>query len=229
MDKKVNLHKTYNQGKNISPMKTPPQHKAILLLSGGIDSPVAAYLMQKKGYDITALHFYNKHLSNINTIDKCKEVCKKLHIKKLMLIPFDQQQAEIVKRCNHRFYYVLQRRLMWRIAEKIAEQESASCLITGENLAQVASQTLTNMVSTQQAVSLPIVRPLLCNDKVETMKIAREIDTYDISTGPEVCCVLGPKNPVTSSRIDVVVQEESKLDSEKLSVESLQTVGIVEF
>ena len=197
--------------------------KAILLLSGGIDSPVAAHLMQRKGYTIiAALHFYNKHLGNINTVDKCEHLCKKLTIKKLIMIPFDEQQAEIVRKCNHRFYYIIQRRLMWRIAEKIAKKENAQYLITGENLAQVASQTLSNMQTTQSAVQISILRPLLCNDKVETIAVAREIDTYEISKGPEVCCLLGPKHPATSSSKDIIEKEEEKIDVKNLIEESLK-------
>src|SRR3989344_5924675 len=129
--------------------------KSVLLLSGVIDSPVAAHLMQRKGYTISAaVHFYNKHLGSINTKEKCEKLCEMLKIKKLITIPFDEQQAEIVRKCNHRFYYLIQRRLMWRIAEQIAKKENAQYLITGENLAQVASQTLSNMQTTQSAVKM---------------------------------------------------------------------------
>ena len=147
--------------------------KSILLLSGGIDSPVAAHLMQRKGYDIVALHFYNKHIGDSSTKDKCLKLCQILNISKIYFIAFDEQQAEIVRKCTHRYYYILQRRLMWRIAEKIAERESASSLITGDNIAQVASQTVSNMTNIQRAVTIPILRPLLCNDKIETMVIKR--------------------------------------------------------
>src|SRR3989338_1152839 len=101
---------------------------------------------------------------------------------------------------------------MWRIAENIAKKENAQYLITGENLAQVASQTLSNMQTTQSAVQISILRPLLCNDKVETIAMAREIDTYEISKGPEVCCLLGPKNPATSSSKEIIEKEEENTD-----------------
>src|SRR3989338_2644937 len=133
---------------------------AILLLSGGIDSPVAAHLMQKQGLELVALHFYNKHLGDVDTVAKCTALCGKLGISKLYLVPFDEQQAEIVRKCTHRYYYILQRRLMWRIAEKLAEQEHATSLITGDNIAQVASQTVSNMTNIQRAVTIPILRPL---------------------------------------------------------------------
>jgi len=201
--------------------------KAILLLSGGIDSPVAAHLMQRKGYDIAAVHFYNKHLGSVNTIEKCKKLCEVLGIRKLIVIPFDEQQAEIVRKCTHRFYYIIQRRLMWRIAEQVALQEHAEYLITGENLAQVASQTLSNMQTTQQAVKMLILRPLLCNDKNETIALARKIGTYELSKGPEICCLLGPKHPATASRIDIIENEERKLDIPQLVQESLKLMEAI--
>jgi len=196
--------------------------KCLLLLSGGIDSPIAAYLMQKKGYELVALHFYNKHIGDVNTIDKCKQLCQKLNISKLIAIPFDQQQAELVRKCEHKYYYILQRRLMWRIAEKVAEHEHAQSLITGDNIAQVASQTLSNMTTIQNAVKIPILRPLLCNDKQETIDLAKQIDTYELSSGPEICCLLGPKHPATFSNIQTIEEEEMKVDVAKLVAESVE-------
>ncbi len=190
--------------------------KAVLLLSGGIDSPVAAHLMQKKGFEIVAVHFYNELVGSVNTVEKCEKLCKILGIKKLHTITFDEQQAEVVRKCNNRYYYLITRRLMWKIAQKIALREGADYLITGENLGQVASQTLSNMRTTNAAVTLPILRPILCNDKVETIKVAREIGTFDISSGPEMCCLFGPKHPATHSNLLDVEEEEKKIDVEKI-------------
>jgi len=201
--------------------------KALLLLSGGIDSPVAAYLMQRKGYELTALHFYNKHIGDINTVEKCMKLCQQLNIHTLITIAFDEQQADIARNCTHRYYYILQRRLMLRIAEKIAEKENIPYLLTGDNLAQVASQTLSNMTTIQQAIKIPILRPILCNDKVETMKIAREIGTYDISKGPEVCCLLGPKHPATRSTTEIIEAEEKKIDINNLVESSVKSVEVI--
>ncbi|HLD34177.1 MAG TPA: 7-cyano-7-deazaguanine synthase [Candidatus Nanoarchaeia archaeon] len=201
--------------------------KSILLLSGGIDSPAAAHLMQRKGYDIVALHFYNKHIGDSSTKDKCLKLCQILNISKIYFIAFDEQQAEIVRKCTHRYYYILQRRLMWRIAEKIAERESASSLITGDNIAQVASQTVSNMTNIQRAVTIPILRPLLCNDKIETMKLAKEIGTYELSAGPEICCLLGPDHPATHSDIKTIELEEQKIDVDDLVKQSLELIEVV--
>ncbi|HLC80335.1 MAG TPA: 7-cyano-7-deazaguanine synthase [Candidatus Nanoarchaeia archaeon] len=189
---------------------------ALLLLSGGFDSAVAAHLMQQKGLQLIALHFYNKHLSDINTIDKCKILCKKLKIKKLFLIPFDEEQAELVRKCEHRLYFVLMRRLMLRIAEQLAKKEKCTYLITGENLGQVASQTLSNMINTTKAVKMPILRPLLCYDKSEIMSLAKKIDTYETSKGPEICCLLGPKHPATKTSLREIEYEEKKIDLDNI-------------
>lgn len=195
--------------------------KALLLLSGGIDSPVAGYLIQKEGNEVIALHFYNQHLSDINTVEKCQKICSLLGIKKLFLIPFDEEQTEIANKCRHRLYFVLQRRLMLRIAERIAEKENCDFLVTGENLGQVASQTLSNMINITKAVKIPVLRPILCHDKNETIKIAKAIGTYQISKGPEICCLLGPKHPVTRSKVEIIEEEEKKLDINFLIKESL--------
>lgn len=200
--------------------------KAILLLSGGIDSPVAAHLMQKKGFELVAVHFYNKHIGDIDTMGKCKELCGILGIDKLHTIPFDEQQAEVVRKCEHKYYYIITRRLMWRVAEKIAERERAGYLITGENLGQVASQTISNMAVTNAVVKIPVLRPILCNDKNETIKIAREIGTYEISSGPEVCCLFGPKHPATHSTIESIEDEEKKIDVARLVDKAIQSAEV---
>ncbi len=199
---------------------------ALLLLSGGFDSAVAAHLMHQKGLQLTALHFYNKHLSDINTIEKCRVLCKKLKIKKLFLIPFDEEQAELVRKCEHRLYFVLMRRLMLKIAEKLAKKEKCKFLITGENLGQVASQTLSNMTNTTKAVKLPILRPLLCYDKSEIIILAKKIDTYETSKGPEICCLLGPKHPATKSSLREIEHEEKKILLDKLISGCLKRVEI---
>lgn len=202
--------------------------KAILLLSGGIDSPVAAHMMQKRGYELVAVHFYNRHAGDINTVDKCVALCKMLGIKKMYLVAFDQQQAEVVRKCTHKYYYIITRRLMWMIAEELAKNENAEALVTGENLAQVASQTLTNMTTIQKVVKMPILRPIMCNDKVETIKYAREIGTYEVSKGPEVCCLFGPKHPATRSTPEIIELEERKIDVGKIVGDSLKNVEVKE-
>ncbi|MBW3023223.1 7-cyano-7-deazaguanine synthase, partial [Candidatus Woesearchaeota archaeon] len=141
--------------------------KALLLLSGGIDSPVAAYIMKEKGVEIIALHFSLEPFTDDLPERKSKQLCKKLGIKKMYVVKQGDIHAEIVDKCEHRYYYVISRRLMWRVAEKIAEKENCDFLITGENLGQVGSQTLDNMGVVDNAVKMKILRPLLTYDKNE--------------------------------------------------------------
>lgn len=190
--------------------------KAILLLSGGIDSPVAGYLMQKKGLDLIALHFANTKLAGEEGTEKCRKLARLLGIRRLLVIPFDEQQAEFVRECAHKYYYVLMRRLMLKIAERIAKREGASYLITGDNLGQVGSQTLPNMVVIDRATTMEVLRPILCNDKIETIRIAERIGTFETSKGPELCCLLGPKHPATKSKLEAIEAEEKKLDVQKM-------------
>ena len=119
---------------------------------------------------------------------------------------------------------VITRRIMYMIAENIALKEKCNFLLTGENLAQVSSQTLPNMANITSAVNIEILRPLLCNDKVETINLAREIGTYEICSGPELCSFLGPKHPATKSNIEIVENEESKIDINNLIKESLNAM-----
>ncbi|MBU0460969.1 MAG: 7-cyano-7-deazaguanine synthase [Nanoarchaeota archaeon] len=200
--------------------------KALLLLSGGFDSPIAGYLMKKKGLDIIALNFSQEPLTDGREVVKAKKLAEQIKIKKFISVKIGKQLAEIVNKCDHRLYYVLQRRLMLRIAEHIAEREGYEFLITGDNLAQVGSQTLSNMSVIDMATKLIVLRPLLTNDKMETIDIAREIGTFDTSCGPELCSLLGPKHPATSSTPNVIQREEAKIDVGSLVDEALATMQI---
>ena len=162
--------------------------KALLLLSGGIDSPVAGYLMQKKGYSIVPLHFSSEPITDDASTKKCLELSKKLGFEKMITVKIGKLLAELVNKCNHRLYYVLQRRMMLRIAEKVAKEHNCDSLITGDNLGQVGSQTLSNMVNITKAVSMPVHRPLLGFDKLEIIRVAEKIGTFELSKGPEICC-----------------------------------------
>lgn len=189
--------------------------KAIALLSGGIDSPVAINLMQDK-FEIIGLHFHQIPLTDENEREKVKKLAKHLGLKKLYLVAFAQTLKEIVEKCDHRYYYILGKILMYKIGEEIAKKERAMSLITGENLAQVSSQTLSSMYSITMQIDLPILRPVLCCDKQEIVDLAKEIGSYEISKGPEICSLLGPKNPITKGRRDLVEKELSKLDLKKI-------------
>ena len=211
------------------------KEKALLLISGGIDSPVAGWMMQKKGIgknkeglNLIALHFSLEPFTDNTPELKSKKVSKHLGIKKFITITNGAQQAILTKKCAHRFYYILQRRLFLRTAEIIAKKEGCKYLITGDNIGQVGSQTLKNMEVITKSVKIPVLRPILTNDKNDTIKLAREIGTYEMSTGPEMCSVLGPKHPATSSTLRMLEWEESKADMDELIKESLKTMKIEE-
>ncbi len=207
--------------------------KTLLMLSGGFDSAVAAYLINKeyeektkKKFEIIALHFSLEPFTNNSPEIKSRELCKVLGIKRLIVIKHGNQHSEIVKNCEHKYYYVISRRLMYKIAEQIAIRENCKFIINGENLGQVGSQTLENMDVIDKAVnpSVPILRPLLCFDKNEIIKIAKKIGTYEISKGPEMCSILGPKHPATKSRLHIIENEEKNINVERMVRECLEQV-----
>ncbi len=198
--------------------------KAILLLSGGFDSPVAGYLLNKKNIELIALFFSLEPFTDEQAEEKANKLSEKIGCTKFLVVKNGLQHKEIIEKCNNRYYYVLTRRLMYRIAEKLAEKYACDFIATGENLGQVGSQTLANMNVIDNAVKIKVIRPLLCNDKVETINLAREIGTYEISKGPEVCCVLAPKNPVTGTTVKRIEKEEENLDIPKMVNEALEMV-----
>ncbi|MBW2963351.1 7-cyano-7-deazaguanine synthase [Candidatus Woesearchaeota archaeon] len=199
--------------------------KALLLLSSGIDSPVAGHLMVRQGYEVSAVHF--EHSGDKKNLEKVKQLAKHIGIKKLFIINNRKNQELIANNCNRRYQCVICKRLMYRIAEAIAKKENIENLLTGENLAQVASQTLTNMVVLNKTVKIRILRPLLGFDKTETMKIARQIGTYEISIQKSTGCPFVPHKPITQAKLKVVEQEESKLNLRQIIENNLKSVEII--
>lgn len=197
--------------------------KGLLLLSGGIDSPVAGFQMAKRGLSIDAIHFYSypytSELAKEKVINLAKKLTKYTGEINLYLVPFTEVQEHIHKYCRSEYMITLMRRIMMRIAEKIATDNDCGAIITGESLGQVASQTMQSITSTNIVVEkLPIFRPLIALDKVEIMDISRKIDTYQISILPyEDCCtVFLPKNPIIKPKLENVLKEEEKLDIQHL-------------
>ena len=187
--------------------------KALLLLSGGFDSPVAGHMMQKQGLELSAVHFSSKLVTDAESEEKSRKLAEFLGIKKLFVIDLSKELITISKTCEHRYYFVLMKRLMYRIAEKIAKKERCKFLITGENLAQVSSQTLQNLSVIDKATRFEVLRPLLGFDKEEIIQLAKKIGTYETSCGPEHCDALGPVHPATQAREGDILGEEEKLDT----------------
>ena len=197
--------------------------KGMLLISGGIDSPVAGHMIAKRGMAIECIHFHSYPYTNMQAKDKVIELAKRLSAytcgTKLNIVSVTHIQEEIHKKCNGDYMVTLLRRFMMRIAERVAENCGAQCLITGESLAQVASQTVEGMTSSNSVIkNLPVLRPLCGFDKDEIIERSRAIGTYEISIEPyEDCCtVFLPKHPVTRPKLSDVLAEEQKLDVEAL-------------
>lgn len=208
--------------------------KGMLLISGGIDSPVAGYMMAKRGMKIECVHFHSYPYTNMQAREKVEELASVLGEYScgttLNVVKVTHIQEEIHKKCNGDYMVTLLRRFMMRIAERLAKKCGAQCLITGESLGQVASQTIEGMTSSGSVVeSLPVLRPLCGFDKNEIIERSRAMGAFDISIRPyEDCCtVFLPKHPVIHPKISDVLAEEAKLDIEGLIAEALSTLEVV--
>ena len=187
--------------------------KGLLLISGGFDSAVAGYLMQQKKVEVIAIHFSYTPFTDNAPEEKSKKCAEILGLRKFIVKNIGKEIQEISKKCKHKYYFILTKRLMMKIAEQEAKKEECDFLITGENLSQVSSQTLQNLNAITKSVKIKILRPLLTYDKVEILEIAKKIGTYDACIGPEVCDVLGPKHPATTSKLEEIEKEESLYNS----------------
>lgn len=207
--------------------------KGCLLLSGGIDSPVAGYLIARRGMKIEACHFHSYPYTSIEAKEKVVEITHKLKDFNqgivLHSISLTKIQEEILLKCDESYLTVILRRFMFRCAEKLSLQRGLQTLITGESLGQVASQTIESITCTNECVYLPIIRPLIGMDKNEIVKKALHINTYDISIQPfEDCCTIFlPKHPQIKPTIEKVLAQESKLDVIQLIEDALNTLETV--
>ncbi|HHX50194.1 MAG TPA: tRNA 4-thiouridine(8) synthase ThiI [Clostridia bacterium] len=208
--------------------------RALLLISGGIDSPVAGWLAMKRGIQPVGLHFYSFPFTSERSKEKVMDLCRILASYggpfRLYVNYFTEIQKAIRKNCPEEFYVTVMRRMMFRLAETIARKEKALALITGENLGQVASQTLESMAVINEVVRLPVLRPLVTMDKIEIIEYARKIGTYDTSILPyEDCCTLFvPKHPATRPNLTRVKEAEEKLDIPSLLAESLEKTQVLD-
>ena len=204
--------------------------RAMCLLSGGIDSPVAEYMIAKRGVEIESVHFfsypYTSQLAKDKVIELARLVTKYSGRMTLNIVSFTKIQEEIRDKCPEEYFTLIMRRFMMEISQRIAKEHGCGCLVTGENLGQVASQTMEAMAVTGAVVDLPIFMPLVGMDKEDIVSIARKIGTLDTSILPyEDCCtVFTPKHPKTKPTLGQVLNAEKDLDREALIEEALATV-----
>ncbi|MHB2156399.1 tRNA uracil 4-sulfurtransferase ThiI [Calditrichota bacterium GD2] len=208
--------------------------KVLTLLSGGFDSPVASYLMLKRGAKSAFIHFHSYPYTNKFSQEKVIELARILNQyqfnSKLFMVPFAETQEEIVFNCPDKLRVILYRRFMMRIAEALAKKEGFKAIVTGEALGQVASQTLENMGAIEQVITLPVLRPLVGLDKAEIIAIARRIGTYDISVKPhdDACTRFMPRKPETRAKLHEVLKAEEGLDVEGMVQKALEKMELVE-
>lgn len=230
--------KTFVYGETIKAVNGMPVGtggKGIVMLSGGIDSPVAAYMMAKRGMTLRAVHFHSFPYTSLQARQKVLDLAK--IIKKYTLhmtvdvVSFTEIQTAIHEKCPEEYMITIMRRFMMRISERIAKLHGAGAVITGESLGQVASQTLESITSTNSVATIPVFRPLIGFDKDEIIEISQKIGTFETSILPyEDCCTIFlPKRPVTKPRLEHVLKVESVLDVDALvenALNSIETVTI---
>jgi thiamine biosynthesis protein ThiI len=206
-----------------------------LLLSGGIDSPVAGWMAMKRGAEVEAIHFHSYPFTSERALQKVESLAQVLADwggrLRLHVVHFTEVQTEIRKHCPEPLTVTIMRRMMMRIATQIARQRGLLALVTGESLGQVASQTLESMHVIEAVTQLPILRPLIAEDKVDIIRRARQIGTYDISILPyEDCCtVFVPKNPRTRPRLEEAERAEEHLDVENLTARAVERTEMKTF
>lgn len=220
--------------KGVGGMPVGSSGKGFLMLSGGIDSPVAGYMMAKRGMKLAAVHFhsypYTGEAAKEKVITLGKMISEYSAGMTLYVVKFTEIQEEIHKKCSEEFMITMMRRFMMRITERLANYHGGQAIITGESLGQVASQTTESITSSNSVVTMPVFRPLIAFDKLETIEIANKIGTYETSILPyEDCCtVFLPKFPAIKPRMDRVLKEESRLDVEELIKRAMQNVEVIE-
>lgn len=209
------------------------QGKGLLMLSGGIDSPVAGYLTMKRGVTIECLYFDSPPHTSIeakNKVIKLAEILNNYsgHIK-LHVVPFTKIQTEIYKNCPDTYIITIMRRMMYRIAEKYAKKINAKIIVNGESIGQVASQTLSSIACINEVTNMPVIRPVACLDKLEIIKISEQIGTYETSILPfEDCCtIFVPKHPVINPKLSSCVEYEKNLDYNELIEETINNIEVI--
>ncbi len=206
--------------------------KAAILISGGIDSPVAAWMMAKRGVELTAIHFASPPYTSERAEEKVKELLAKVSEysgrMRLFTVPFTKIQETIQAQCPEELFTIIMRRMMMKIASRIGQREGCAALITGESLGQVASQTIHAIACTDAAASLPVFRPLIGMDKEEIVRISRKIEAFEISIQPyEDCCtVFTPRHPRTRPVLKFVELAESNVEWEEMLREAVDQAAM---
>lgn len=220
-----------NNIKGAGGMPTGTSGRAAVLISGGIDSPVAAYMMAKRGIELISVHFasppYTSELAEMKVMDLLKKVAAYSGTIATFVVPFTEIQEAIRDYCPEEYFTLVMRRIMMKISERIANTQNCQALITGESVGQVASQTIFALGCTDSAAAMPVFRPCIGMDKDEIIAISRKIDTFETSIQPyEDCCtVFTPKHPKTRPTIEDVIAAESKIPNlDEMMTKSIETV-----
>lgn len=209
--------------------------RAMSLLSGGIDSPVASWMVAKRGVEIEAIHFHSYPFTSEKSQEKVRDLaqilakyCGKVRLHKVNILAI---QKAIGVSCKEEEMTIISRRFMMKIAQRVGEMRFCDALVTGESIGQVASQTIQGLTCTNASVSLPVFRPLIAMDKSEIIKIAQKIGTFETSVIPEedCCTVFSPKSPVTKPKLDRIEKSESSLDVEKLIQDAIDNMEVEVF
>lgn len=222
-----------NSYKGIGGYPVGTQPRGMLMLSGGIDSPVAGYLAMKRGVKLDCVYFEAIPHTSIEARNKVVDLCRKLaeytdNIN-LHVVNFTPIQEEIYKNCREDYCITIMRRMMYRIMEKLSKKYKGYAIVNGESIGQVASQTLTSMNVINSVTNMPVIRPVACLDKLEIMEIARKLGTYEISILPfEDCCtVFVPKHPVINPTIETSIEEENKFDYMSMIDEAVKSINTI--
>lgn len=220
-----------NNIKGAGGMPVSTSGRAAVLISGGIDSPVAAYMMAKRGIELVAIHFasppYTTELAELKVMELLRKVAKYSGPITTYVVPFTNLQEQIRDNCPEEYFTIIMRRYMMRISQELAKHQNCSALITGESVGQVASQTIYALGCTDAVTDMPVFRPCIGMDKDEIVSISRRIDTFETSIQPyEDCCtVFTPKHPRTRAKLDdVIAAEQGMTDSDELIAEAIKNV-----
>jgi len=232
--RETNIYVYCNREKGLGGMPVGSNSKGILLLSGGIDSPVAGFMCAKRGLGLESVHFFSHPYTSERAKNKVLTLAKLLGKytggMKVHIVPFTDIQLEIKEKCPEDQLTIIMRRFMMAIAEKVAEKTGAKALVTGESIGQVASQTVEAMYVTNEIVTMPVFRPVIGMDKEEIITIARQIDTFETSTLPyEDCCtIFTPRHPLTKPKLENIKKSEKLIDFDRLVNEAVEGIETLE-